>query len=243
MFWSGQTVCSPTVSMTFHTLRTWIRAVAAASFVLASAAPVTAQEQYGGYVKQGGFVSFTFMPSFTFDGETFDGSTWYQKIDGEEIIVLPRLDKQPLMRGVLGFRGRNASLELSYERTQHDGTFENETMAATFQAVNADVRYYFLSSGRVQPHVLAGGSFPWLRVENGSVLDADLGDARWRGYGVNTEVGVTVYPHRQFGVGVGYAYRVIWFDRATGVADEWGELRPRFRETSGNVSITGTFVF
>jgi opacity protein-like surface antigen len=239
----GQVACSPTVSMTFHTPRTWIRALAGASFVLALAAPAAAQEQYGGFAKQGGFVSVTFMPGFTFDGETFDGSTWYQKIDGEEIIVLPRLDKQPLTRGILGFRGRNASLELSYERSQHDGTFENASMESTFQAVNADVRYYFATGGRVQPHVLAGGSFPWLRVKHGSFLDGEVGDARWRGYGVNTEVGVTVYPHRQFGVGVGYAYRVIWFDRATGVADEWGELRPRFRETSSNVAITATFAF
>ena len=106
-----------------------------------------------------------------------------------------------------------------------------------------DGRYFFASGSRIQPHLLAGGSFPWLRVKDGSILEADLGDARFRGYGVNTEAGVTVYPHRQFGIGVGYSYRVIWFDRATGVDGKVKELRPRFRETSGNVAITGTFVF
>jgi opacity protein-like surface antigen len=221
----------------------WIRTVAGAAFVLALATPAASQEQYGGFAKQGGFVAVTFMPGFTFDGETFDGESGYQKVGGEEIILLPKLDKQPLLRGVLGFRGRKASLELSYERTQHDGSFMGETMNATFQAVNVDGRYYFATGSRIQPHVLAGGSFPWLRVKNGSFLDPDVGDARFRGYGVNTEAGVTVYPHPQLGIGVGYSYRVIWFDRATGVADEFGELRPRFRETSGNVVVTGTFVF
>ena len=234
--------------MTFNISRTWIRALAGATLALVLSAPAAAQEQYGGYVKQGGFVSFTFMPGFTFDGDFFDGQTGYKEVDGEELVFLPKLDKQPLMRAILGFRGKNASLELSYDRTQHDGDFMGETMDATFQAVNADVRYFFAPNSRVQPHVLAGGSFPWLRVQDGSVLDLNadelsIGDARFRGYGVNTEVGVTVFPHRRFGVGVGYSYRVVWFDRATGVADKVAELRPRFRETSGNVAITGTFVF
>ena len=95
----------------------------------------------------------------------------------------------------------------------------------------------------MQPHVLVGAAFPWLRVKDGSFLDPDVGDARFRGYGINSEAGVTVYPHRQLGIAVGYNYRVIWFDRATGVADEFGELRPRFRETSRGLVITGLFTF
>jgi hypothetical protein len=70
-----------------------------------------------------------------------------------------------------------------------------------------------------------------------------VGDARFRGYGLNTEAGVTVFPTPQFGIGVGYTYRVVWFDRVTGVSDTLFELRPRFRETSGSVAINGTFVF
>jgi hypothetical protein len=66
---------------------------------------------------------------------------------------------------------------------------------------------------------------------------------RLRGYGVNTEAGVTIFPVPEFGIGVGYSYRVLWFDRGTGVSDTLFELRPRFRETSGTVAITGTFVF
>src|SRR5687768_4817628 len=117
----GQVACSPTVSMTFHTPRTWIRALAGASFVLALAARAAAQEQYGRFAKQGDFAAVTFMPAFTFDGEFFDGMTGYKEVGGEELVFLPKLDKQPMIRGALGFRGRIASLELSYERTQHDG--------------------------------------------------------------------------------------------------------------------------
>jgi opacity protein-like surface antigen len=225
-----------------------IRSLIVASFALAVAAPVHAQEHYSGFAKQGGFVAFSLTPGFTFDGDFFDGETVYKEVDGEELAALPKLDKQPMLRGILGFRGRSASLELSYERTQHEGSFFGETMNATFQAVNVNGRYFFAPNSRVQPHVLAGGSIPWLRVQDGSVLDPNaeelvVGDGRWRGYGVNTEVGVTVYPSRAFGIGVGYAYRLIWFDRASGASNKVYHMRPRFRETSSALSLTGTFVF
>lgn len=207
------------------------------------AGTAAAQAPQPGFAKEGGFIGVTVMPGFTFDGETFDGETVYQEIDGEELLFLPRLDKQTLIRGILGYRARQASLEISYERTQHDGTFVEFPLDATYQAVNVDGRYFFVPSARVQPHVLVGASFPWFKVKDGGFLDPDVGDARFRGYGLNTEAGITIFPHRQLGIGIGYTYRVVWFDRATGVTDTLFELRPRFRETSRSVAITGTVIF
>jgi hypothetical protein len=88
-----------------------------------------------------------------------------------------------------------------------------------------------------------GGAIPWLNIKDGSFLDPVVGDARFRGYGVNTEAGVTVYPTPRVGVSVGYAYRVMWFDRASGASDRLFDLRPRFRETSGSVVLSGLFTF
>lgn len=215
-----------------------------AVLVLAVAAPVSAQlPDQSGAAKEGGFVGVTVMPAFTFDGETFDGQTYYQEIDGEELFFLPSLNERPLIRVILGYRAKSAAIEISYDRTQHDGTFVDVPLDATFQAVNVDGRYFFAPRSRVQPHVLVGGSFPWLNVEDGSVLGEDVGDARFKGYGLNTEAGVTFYPTRQLGIGVGYSYRVIWFDRASGATDRLGDLRPRFRETAGSIALTGTFTF
>ena len=47
---------------------------------------------------------------------------------------------------------RQASLELSYERTQHDGSFAGEfAMDSTFQAFNIDARYFVAPTRRIQP--------------------------------------------------------------------------------------------
>jgi hypothetical protein len=228
--------------MTSHLRYSRVRIAAILLFLLALAAPVHAQAPQPGFAREGGFAGVSFLPEFKFDGVTFDGVSAYQLEGSEEIIILPRLDTQPLVRGILGFRARNASLEISYDRTKHDGTFEDFGTDVTIQAVNVDGRYFFLPTSRIQPHVLVGGSFPWVRVKEGSFLDGEAGDARYRGYGLNTEAGVTIYPHPRFGISGGYSFRWMWFDRATGVSDTFGELRPRFREEMRSVIITAILV-
>ena len=234
--------------MTRDTPSNWF-ATAVLALLIVCAVPVTAwsQEQQG-FAKVGGYAGGSFLPAFTLDGETFNGLTYYKEIDGDEIALLPKLDKQKMFRGILGYRYERAALELSYERTNHNGTFADiGTGQATFQQVNADVRFFFLTHGRVQPYVLVGGGFPWLTIKDGSFLedgpDGGVGDGRFKGYALNSELGVTVFPHPQVGIVLGYDYRPMWFDRATGVSKTPFELRPRFRESSKGFVFTTLFTF
>jgi hypothetical protein len=220
-----------------------LRAVAWLSVsLLTLPAPVAAQETQG-FAREGGYAGVSGLLNFTFDGVTFDGATIYREVDGDEMVILPRLDTQNMIRGILGFRGSKGAFELSYERTRHNGTFLDAIGTATFQAVNADGRFFFLTRNRIQPHVLVGGSIPWFTVKDGSFLHDEVSNARFRGFGVNTEAGVTFYLQPRVGISAGYAYRVMWFDRVTGVTDTLYELRPRFRETSGTVVVTGLYTF
>jgi hypothetical protein len=223
--------------------RAHVPVLAGVLFLMLLSTPAWSQEGTGGFAKVGGMVGVTFVPGFTFDGVTFDGETVYKEIGGDEVAFLPRLNKQDLVRAMVGFHGRQGSLELSYDRTKHTGTFVDFPLDAKFQAINIDGRFFFLTRARVQPHVLVGGSFPWMTIKDGSFLKEKLGEARWRGYGLNTEPGVTVFPHRRIGIGVGYLYRVIWFDRITGVSDRLFYLKPKFRETSGSVVLSGSLIF
>jgi hypothetical protein len=150
----------------------------------ATASPAWSQEQQG-FAKVGGYAGGTVVPQFTLDGETFDGLTYYQEVGGDEIAILPKLDKQRMFRGILGYRGEKAAIEFSYERTNHNGSFgEGGTGKATFQQVNVDSRF-FLTDTRIQPYFLVGGGFQWLTVRDGSFLEnqpeAGLGDGTFRG--------------------------------------------------------------
>ena len=208
-------------------------------------APAFAQFSSGipGFAKEGGYAGMSVMPSFTFDRVTFDGEGYYREIDGDEITILPRLSTATMLRFSLGYRAKKAGIEISYDFTNHDGTYLDATGKATFRSINLDGRYYFLTSQRIQPYMQVGGSMPTFTVKEGSFLHEDFADAKFSGYGANVEGGVVIYPHRQLGISVGYNYRVLSFDKVTGVKDRLFELRPRFRETSGTVVVSGHVIF
>ena len=211
--------------------------------VLALATPAWSQEG-SGFAKQGMYVGVSGQPGFTLDGLTFDGSTYYQKVGGEEILILPRLDRKNMLRAIVGFRSKRGSFEVSYDQTKHVGTFVGVPgQEATFHSINGDERIFFLTRHRIQPYVLLGGSIPWITIKDGSFLDPDLGDGSFRGFGINTEAGVTVFASPRFGISAGYRYRAMWFDSASGVSDTTYKLRPRFRETSGSAVMTAQFSF
>jgi hypothetical protein len=222
--------------------------VAAAAVMLAGlAAPAWSQEVRPPFDIEGGYVGFAGLLDFTLDGKTFDGETVYKEIDGEELLLLPRLRSRTLPKFVFGFRTAKGALEFSYERGRHDATFFEFPVGAVFNCINVDGRFFFLKHQRFQPHLVLGAAFPWLTIDDGSASsdqpDAEVGDARWRGLAANTEVGLTVFATPQAGVSIGYAYRWMYFSRATGVSDRLFELHPSFRETSGNLVVMGFFTF
>ena len=213
--------------------------------IIILAAPAWAQEMEArkGFNKSGGYAGVSFMPQFKFDGVTFDGESIYKEIGGEEFTILPRLNSQPMVRFALGYRGRQAVIELSYERTHHDGVFMGATGDAVFQAANIEGRYYFAPDYRIQPYVAVGGSMPFFNVKDGSFLHDDVADAKFKGYGASAEAGVVIYLVRQLGISVGYNYRVLSFDQVTGVQDKLFDLKPRFRENTKSVIVSTHVIF
>src|SRR5690242_11121240 len=160
-----------------------------------------------GYAAQGTYIGIEPLINTTFDGITFDGQGVYQEIGGPQIGILPKLDRKNTLRVVVGFRSRPLALEFSYERATHGGTFLGLPVDSVSQAFNIDSRWFFNTAHRLQPHILIGLSFPLLTVKDGVTDGVEIGDARWRATGLNTEVGVSYFVTPHAGVSVGYAYR------------------------------------
>jgi len=220
-----------------------VRIVSVPVFVAMMVAPSWAQEA-SGFAKNGGYVGMSGVLDFSFGGDTFDGESIYQKVGGEEILILPKFEgAHNALRAVFGWRSGIGAFEVSYDRSKHNGTFLGIPGEGTFHALNFDERIFFLRQTRIQPHVLVGGSIPWMTVKDGSFLDPNVADGSFRGFGINTEAGLTVYPVPRVGLSGGYRYRIMWFDSASGVSDTAYKLRPRFHETTGSIVITGTFTF
>src|SRR5207244_10796248 len=80
-------------------------------FLLILATPSWAQEQ-GGYAKDGGYLGASTLFNFSFGGETFDGLSAYQRVGGEEIVILPRFDgAHNVLRAVGGYRSGRGAFE------------------------------------------------------------------------------------------------------------------------------------
>jgi hypothetical protein len=107
----------------------------------------------------------SFVPGFTLDGETFDGFTYYREIDGEEIALLPKLDKQMMFKGMLDTDMEKAAWSSATNAPATTETFGGvgKPVEATFQQLNVDVRSFFLSHRAGSTYVLAGVGFPWSR--------------------------------------------------------------------------------
>lgn len=219
------------------------RFVTALTICLLTVAATAASAQETSGAANGFYAGVSDVPNFTFDGETFDGLSYYRKIGGEETLILPRLDKKATFRALAGYRLTRGSFEVGYERTNHTGNFAGLQADSSFQSINFDERIYLLTRGRIQPYGLVGFSLPRLTIKDGSFLEDQVGDARFHGVGMNIEPGVAVFPNPHIGLGAGYRYRVMWFTTAEGVTRTTYELRPRFRETAGSFSLTAFVTF
>ena len=229
-------------------VRSALRQVAAAAIALIiMTASAQAQDLRPPYAKEGAYVGFAGLIDFNLDARKFDGMTVYQEEGGEEFAILPLLHGRNLPKFIFGFRTSKGALEFSWERGRHDASFFEFPVGAVFNSVNIDGRFFFRTHHFIQPHFLSGLAFPWLTVEDGSFEsedpDADFADSRWRGPALNTEGGVTVFVTPRAGVSVGYSWRLIFFNRNRGVSGKVFEMKPPFKETSGNVVVMGFFTF
>src|SRR4051812_22911187 len=112
------------------------RALLITALYVLALAPVAWSQEAPGFAKNGPYVGATAVPDFTLDGVTFDGSSYYQKVGGEEILILPRLQPKSTVRGIFGFRSTRGAFEVGYEQTTHVGTFVDLSGEATFHALN-----------------------------------------------------------------------------------------------------------
>src|SRR6185503_8767298 len=117
-----------------------VRVVSVPVFLVMMAAPTSAQEEMG-FAKNGGYVGMSGILDFSFGGDTFDGESIYKKVNGEEILILPKFEgAQNALRAVFGWRTGIGAFEVSYDRSKHQGTFLEFPGEATFHALNFDER-------------------------------------------------------------------------------------------------------
>ena len=82
--------------------------------LLVFATPARSQEEHPTFAKVGAYVGVSGLLDFTLDGLSFDGTSYYKQVDGEEILILPHLEQTNMIRTVVGFRAARGAFEMSY---------------------------------------------------------------------------------------------------------------------------------
>jgi hypothetical protein len=198
----------------------------------------------GPYAKQG--IYFGLTGNYNTVGNDFDGKTVEGSYD--EVVAVPKIDNAYGFGVVLGSRKQNGAVELSYVRSQHDSTFSGYSLGdVTYNTINLDGKYYFLSNKPVQPFILFGICFPWLKVENSSVSTEDYetlesGDATFYGIGLNLGTGIAYYLNPRIAITGGITYR---FNVYTGLSGEQtsGDLDESLFGGGANINFGITYTF
>src|SRR6185312_16229474 len=101
--------------MLYSTAAPFVKALAVPALLLTLATPAWSQEEPP-FAKTGVYVGASNVFDFALDGLTFDGSSYYRQLDGDEILILPRLERKSAMRALVGVRSRRGAFEVSYDQ-------------------------------------------------------------------------------------------------------------------------------
>ncbi len=94
-----------------------------------------------------GFTIGLLVPYNTFAGH-FDGTYFYNT--GEEIFLVPKMDKAFGYGVTVGKRRAGLDWEFYYMHSAHDYSFELIRDTATFDAIGANTRFYFGRGGAIR---------------------------------------------------------------------------------------------
>jgi hypothetical protein len=139
-------------------------------------------------------------------GASVTGTGMGGDLDGDSALIgpwavlLPDVDAAVGFNVAAGFRAPADAFELSYDHSNHSGSFQSMPLDSTFNAVNFDWKHYFQIDEKLQPYTLLGMNFPWLDIHDGAFRGSAVGDATLYGIGMNLGGGAAYYLTPQLSV-------------------------------------------
>ncbi len=155
-------------------------------------------------------------------GKSFDGESAF--FSSGQFIPVPKLKAAPGFNAVLGLRGENIGIELSYLYFSHDGTLKDPTLAegeSRGQKVgnhgfNIDLKGHFWPGSRLEGYFQIGLAVSFLSVDKSIFGTEDsvwkiMGNAVYQSAGLDLGVGMDFWLNRRIGLTTGLFYRPLFF--------------------------------
>lgn len=153
----------------------------------------------------GQFASISDDPGIGFDGIAGVSRSYSSGVTTYSLI--PKIKDNYGFGGLVGYRRGDYAAEVSYARSSHKAEYDGEYFwgttgtfqdTATYNAFNVNLKRYLFTYLPIQPYVLGGLCFPWLVVENATIIDGPeyswyINSASYSGMGFNLGVGLEFF--------------------------------------------------
>ena len=159
-------------------------------------------------------------------GKSFNGEYAFSPSSGQ-YIPLPKLKAATGFSAILGLRGENIGMEISYSYARHDGTLKDPTLppgGTRMEKVgnhdfNIDLKGHIRPGSRLEGYYQIGLAIVFVSVGKSifGVENAEwktIGDAVYQAAGIDLGVGLDFWLSRRIGLTAGLFFRPLFFSTA-----------------------------
>ncbi len=169
------------------------------------------------YFAKRGFYLGALAAAATLSDSDFDGQSGLIDPVNNNQFILAKLDPGFGWGAAVGYRGRENSVQFSYNTTDHDDEFGNNSLESSMSTYSLDFKHHWNVDGSLQPFMLIGVSVPRIRITDGVSNGGNVGDAVYQGLGANFGGGAALYLTPAIALfGEGY-YRWAYIEDARGL--------------------------
>ncbi len=112
--------------------------------------------------------------------------------------------------------------ELSFIQTSHEITQGNKSSKAMIRMLNLEMKLYFLPKFRIQPYILAGIGYSWLKfVDIIAESSNSYKDHQLKGLTLSAGLGLTLYFTPKISINSGFSWRSLNLGNVKNI-DQWG---------------------
>jgi len=158
-------------------------------------------------------------------GKSFDGESVFAS--SGQFIPIPKLKAASGFSAVLGLRGENIGMELSYSYARHDGELKDPTLSSDGTRMekvanhdfNIDLKGRFRPGSRLEGYYQVGLAIIFVGV-NKSIFGIEddewkvIGDTVYQAAGIDLGVGLDFWLSHRIGLTAGLFYRPMFFSTA-----------------------------
>jgi hypothetical protein len=170
------------------------------------------------------YLGFTYSYNNT-SGKSFDGESGFS---GEgQYMAIPKLKAGTGFGAILGLRGEDVGVEISYSFARHDGTLKDPTLPAGGTRLekigshdfNIDLKGHIRPGSRLEGYYQIGLAIVFIDVGK-SIFGVEneewktIGDVVYQAAGVDLGIGLDLWLSYRIGLTAGLFYRPLFFSTA-----------------------------